>query len=105
MQLLAQLQFEELTNRSKKNTQAPVKDKEEEGQSAAIGPLNVPPPPVVQPNPPAAPAGLQQPPLPVINVFTQQPNKMGWKRKTPQGGQRGRVRPNPGSPGVCWGCG
>lgn len=70
-----------------------------------MAPLNVPLLPAIQPNPPGAPPGSQESPIPVINVYTQQPNNIGRTRKPPHGGQRERGRPNPDPPGLCCLCG
>ncbi len=40
-------------------------------------------------------------PVPIINVYTQQPEPMGWKRQPVQRGQRGRGKPYTGPPGMC----
>ncbi|KAI2643853.1 Retrovirus-related Pol polyprotein from transposon TNT 1-94 [Labeo rohita] len=101
---LTQLQLEKLTRKNKKKIQAPVK-KEESEQMTVMAPVNAPPP-AIQSSPPAAvPPNPHQIPVPVINIYTQQPESTGWKRKPAQGGQRGRGRPYTGPPGVCWGCG
>ncbi len=101
---ITQLQLEELTKKNKKKIQAPIK-KEESEQMTLMSPVNAPPP-VIQPSPPAAvPPNAHQIPVPIVNVYTQQPGPMGWKRKPVQRGQRGRGKPYTRPPGMCWGCG
>ncbi len=84
--------------------QAPIK-KEESEQMTLMSPVNTPPA-AIQPSPPAAvPPNAHHIPLPIINVYTQQPEPMGWKRQPVQRGQRGRGKPYTGPPGMCLGCG
>ncbi len=100
---LTQLQLE-LTKRNKKIIQAPIK-KEESEQMTLMSSVNVPST-AIQPSQPAAvPLNVHQIPVPIINVYTQQPEPMGWKRQPVQRGQRGRGKPYTGPPGMCWGCG
>ncbi|KAL0150967.1 hypothetical protein M9458_053694 [Cirrhinus mrigala] len=85
---LTQLQLEELTKKNKKKFKLHA------------------PPPTIQPNPPTAvPLTAHSTPVPIINVYTQQPGPMGWRKRPAQRGQRGRGRPSTGPPGLCWGCG
>ncbi|KAL0148070.1 hypothetical protein M9458_056610, partial [Cirrhinus mrigala] len=101
---LTQLQLEELTKKNKKKIQASVK-KEEAEQMSVMSPVSAPPP-TIQPNPPTAiPLTAHLTPVPIINVYTQQPGPMGWRKRPAQRGQRGRGRPTTGPPGLCWGCG
>ncbi len=89
---LTQLQLAELTKKNKKMIQAPIK-KEESKQMTLMSPVNTPPA-AIQPSPPAAvPPNAHHIPVPIINVYTQQPEPMGWKRQSVQRGQRGRGKP------------
>ncbi len=101
---LTQLQLEELTKKNKKIIQAPIK-KEESEQMTLVSSVNAPPT-AIQPSQPAAvPLNLPQIPVPIINVYTQQLEPMGWKRQPVQRGQKGRGKSYTGPPGMCWGCG
>ncbi len=61
--------------------QAPIK-KEESEQMTLMSSVNAPPT-AIQPNQSAAvPLNVLQIPVPIINVYTQQPEPIGWKRKT-----------------------
>ncbi len=100
---LTQLQLEELTKRNKKINKAPIK-KEESEQITLKSSVNAPPI-AIQPSQPAAvPLHVHQIPVPIINVYTQQPEPMGWKRQPVQRGQRRRGTAYTGPPGMCWGC-
>jgi len=57
---LNQLQLEELTKRNKKIIQAPIKKEESEKKTAAV------------------PPNAHHIPVPIINVYTQHPEQMGW---------------------------
>ncbi len=84
---LTQLQLEELTKRNKTIIKATIK-KEESEQITLKSSVNAPPI-AIQPSQPAAvPLNVHQIPVPIINVYTQQPEPMGWKRQPVQRGQR-----------------
>ncbi len=101
---LTQLQLEELTKKNKTKIQAPIK--KEESEQLTVMSLVIAPPLTIQPSQPTAvPPNTHPIPVPIINVYTQQPEPMGWKRQTVQRGQRGRGKPYTGPPGMCWGCG
>lgn len=111
---VTQLQLNELTNKNKKKTQAPVMNQpnadmttqafESEPTVAPAYELNLAP----TTRPPMQPT---TPPTPVVNVFTQQPQQQGHQMRRPgpmppRRQQGGRPMGRPGNPQakMCWGC-
>ena len=101
---LTQLQLEELTKKNKKNIQASVTNATAEQMTLM--------PPVIAPQPTTQSSLLTAVPpnehlnsVPIINVYTQQPGQMGWRKNPIQQRGRGRGRGRDRPPPLCWGCG
>ncbi len=69
-----------------------------------MSPVSAPPLTIQPSQPTAVPPNAHPIPVPIINVYTQQPEPMRWKRQLVQRGQREIGKPYTGPPGMSWGC-
>jgi len=70
---------------------------------AVMSPVSAPQSTMQQPLPQAIPQNTYQSPVPIVNVYAQQQQPMGWKGFPLQGEQKGRGKLNKIS--LCWRCG